>query len=417
MARKIKGQLPSGNIRRQVTVGRKEKRDKNGNIIYGADGLPIMIPKRISVTASSKQDADLQAAEIRTNKQLSQCIDTSITLREAVERYIAQKSSQLSPTTINGYHIILNYAFTHIMDKKIASLTLELLQEAVEIESKRKSTARNHKNDSKAISAKTLKNEYGLLSSVISLYRRDLALDNITLPTPVATVHELSSAEDIYRIFKGTEMELPVLLAMWLSFTESEIRGLTKSKSIFGDYLYINEVMVHVGGKDIVKAVAKNPKRNRMHRIPAHIKSLIDAAPNDQIVTLTPRSLYHRFVKGLADNNLPHMTFHDLRHLNVSILHILHVPEKYILDRGGWMTDGVMKSVYLQTLSPERVKVDDTVDQYFNETVLGIAVDPVEEKYQKFLQLFELPDDQINRSLFVSILFRGKSAHETAHAK
>lgn len=39
------------------------------------------------------------------------------------------------------------------------------------------------------------------------------------------------------QIVKGTDMELPALLAMWLSFTASEILGLTKSKSLQGDRL------------------------------------------------------------------------------------------------------------------------------------------------------------------------------------
>lgn len=417
MARKVKGQLPSGNIRRQVTIGKKEKRDKNGNIIYGADGLPVMIPNRISVTATTRQDAALQAAEIKRKQKINTHIDSNITLRQAISRYIELNSAQLSESTVNGYRIILDYGFTHIIDKKISVLSMDMLQEAVDIESNRKSQSRNARGTSKTISAKTLKNEFGLISTVLKQYRPDLDTAQINKPQVIPTIHELTSAETIYQLFKGTDMELPVLLAMWLSFTESEIKGLTKSKSIFGDYIYINQVMIRVNGKNIIKDVAKNPHRNRFHRIPQHIRTLIDRIETDELVPCSAHTLYNRFRRTLEKNNLPHMTFHDLRHLNVSVLHVLQIPDKYIMDRGGWKTDSVMKGVYLQTLSPERVKVDNTIDQYFNETVLGITVNPIEEKYQKFLQLFELPDDPISRSLFVSVLFQGKTAHETAHEK
>ena len=40
-------------------------------------------------------------------------------------------------------------------------------------------------------------------------------------------------------VYEREDIELAVLLAMWLSFTQSEIRGLTKSKSIDGDYITI----------------------------------------------------------------------------------------------------------------------------------------------------------------------------------
>ena len=53
-------------------------------------------------------------------------------------------------------------------------------------------------------------------------------------------------------VYKRQELELPVLLAAWLSFSMSEIRGLTKSKSISGDHIRIAEVVVVVGGKDPV---------------------------------------------------------------------------------------------------------------------------------------------------------------------
>ena len=63
------------------------------------------------------------------------------------------------------------------------------------------------------------------------------------------------------------------------------------------------------------------------------------------------------------------MTFHDLRHLNASIMALLRIPDKYAQERGGWNSDKVMKNVYMQTFPEERVKVDDTVDSYFESII------------------------------------------------
>jgi integrase len=63
------------------------------------------------------------------------------------------------------------------------------------------------------------------------------------------------------------------------------------------------------------------------------------------------------------------VTFHDLRHLNASVMLMLGVPDKYAMERGGWSTDHILKSVYQQTFSSERERVDDTIDSYFTGIV------------------------------------------------
>ena len=66
-------------------------------------------------------------------------------------------------------------------------------------------------------------------------------------------------------------------------------------------------------------------------------------------------------------NGIPYMTFHDLRHVNASVMNMLHIPDKYAQEHGGWSSDYVMKDTYMQTFSKERIKVDDTIDSYFEE--------------------------------------------------
>ena len=70
------------------------------------------------------------------------------------------------------------------------------------------------------------------------------------------------------------------------------------------------------------------------------------------------------------------MTFHDLRHLNASIMLMLGVPDKYAMERGGWSTDSVLKSVYQQTFSSERKKIDSMIDSYFNSIISKSEDDP-----------------------------------------
>jgi integrase len=392
MARKKKGELPSGNIRRQIYNGMKQKTDKHGNPMFDENGKPIMIRDYISVTATSTKEAEKEKAIAVIEKKGKQK-PLDVTLREAIDNYIAASDSVLSPTTISGYRTIQNYGFRMIIDMKLSDISEDVLKKAVNAESARK-TRRGT-----VISPKTVSNEYGLIRAVLTA-NKVIINANINLPQKTKRFNELSSPDVIFNMVKGTEIELPVLLAMWLSFSMSEIKGLTKSQSISadGNYIMIKEVQVRVGKKDIRKKQGKKETRNRKLRIPEYIKELIDNVETDQLVTLSGSAIYDRFTRMLSKNGLPHMTFHDLRHVNASVMAILHIPDKYAQERGGWSTDRVMKETYTQTFSKERIAVDDTIDAYFSETLFGESTNL--EKYRMFLSLFSLEENSENKKLF-----------------
>ena len=101
---------------------------------------------------------------------------------------------------------------------------------------------------------------------------------------------------------------------------------------------------------------------------------MIMAIPHDSgedfIVPITRKIVYDRFVKLMKANGIE-MTFYDLRHLNASIMLMLGVPDKYAVERGGWSTDCILKSVYQQTFSSERKIIDKMIDGYFNGFIFG----------------------------------------------
>lgn len=289
-----------------------------------------------------------------------------MTLAEAIDAYIENRIAlQRSPTTIQDYRCIKKNAFQDLMDTKLKDLDEDILQEAINVESRRPS-GRNPKNPT-PLSAKRLQNEWGLISAVLHKYRKGINFDELELPKIPPRIVELPTAQEVMRIVKGTDIELPVLLAMWLSFSMSEVRGLTKSKSISGDYITIREVVVDVNGKEVRKDMAKNPTRNRKHRIPPYIKQLIDEVEGDRLVQMSGKTLYHRWIRLQDENGMEHITFHDLRHLNASVMALLRIPDKYAQERGGWKSDKVMKNIYMQTFSSEREKVDNIIDSYFED--------------------------------------------------
>ena len=333
-----------------------------------------MKDKRVYVSFTSddpspkgRKEAKLMAAQFQIEKSRAPRNKRpeygNMTLTEAIDKYIESRENlNRSPTTIQDYRCIQRNAFPDLMYLKLKDLDETILQEAIDTESRRPSNNR----DRKPLSAKRLKNEWGLISAVLYKYRKGLDLSEIELPQIIPRNVELPPASKILEMIRGTEIELPVLLAMWLSFSMSEIRGLTKSKSISGDYLTIREVVVDVDGKPIRKDMAKNPMRNRRHRIPPYIKKLINEVEGDSLVPMSGKTLYHRWIKLQLENGMSPLTFHDLRHLSASVMALLRIPDKYAQERGGWKSDKVMKNIYMQTFSEEREKVDDIIDGYFD---------------------------------------------------
>jgi integrase len=287
------------------------------------------------------------------------------------------------------------------MGMEMSEFTEEILQAAIDMEATR--PCKKKTKNPRPISAKRLKNEWGVVTPVLKKYRPDIDTAAIELPSCQERIVELPAAEKVIDAVRGTDIELPVLLAAWLSFSMSEIRGLRKSKSLSedGNYISIREVVVDVGGKSVVKSTGKTSTRLRKHRIPDYIKQLIDEVEGDYLVPMSWSKLYKRWMAVQRENGITPITFHDLRHINASVMAILRIPDKYAQERGGWKTDAVMKKIYTQTFAEERVKVDDKMDSYFNDMVYENNEEEFDmQKYNAFLELFGLSDNAEMRKRF-----------------
>lgn len=313
-----------------------------------------------SFTASTRKEAEYMVAEfLMHRKHMSD--KGKWTLGHAIDEYINIKRPTLAASSAYRYETIRRRSFQDIMDIPLEKLNDDILQAAINKEMLRKPLNRKG-----TVAPKTIENEFSLISSTIRRFYPDYEFD-VDLPKKARRIRSLPLPETIYETVKGTDIELAVLLAMWLSFTMSEIRGLTKSNSIDGDYITIREVVVEVGGVDTIKERAKEDERNRRHRIPPYIKELIDQVEGDVLVTKRPKSINYCFKKCLKQAGIQDMTFHDLRHVSASLMAKLRIPDKYALERGGWKTDIIMKRVYTEIFTDERVNVDDIMDNYFEQ--------------------------------------------------
>lgn len=269
-----------------------------------------------------------------------------------------------------------------------------MLREAVAAECKR-ITRRGT-----TIKAKTVNCEFSLLRASVQLIDKNIDF-NVPLPRIEKNIVNLPTPEQVYNAVKNSDIELACLLAMWLSFSFSEIKGLNRS-SITGDYITINQVRVMVNNELIEKKLAKVDTRTRRHRIPPYIKRLIDDLPptQDYLVELTHSQIRRRLERLLKQNNVDVISFHKLRHISASTMELLRIPDKYKMERGGWSTDSTMKQVYTHTFAPERIAADDKIDEYFNNIIEHKKIIPT---YAEFLNYMKLDDTEDARRIFDDI--------------
>lgn len=342
--------LPSGKWHLTLYIGR----DDDGKRIYK------------SITGNTEAECNRKAKSLLKAGQAALTrpkIADLTRVCDAVDNYI-HLCSVLSPTTVVGYEKIRRTAFPHLMDVPVENLTRDLVQQAINTEAYREGRRGR-------ISAKTVENEWGLISA--ALYHQHGLKFDVRLPKKPKHLKEYPEPEAVLQAVIGTSIELPCLLALWLSFSMSEIRGL-KFSDIHGDVITINRVLVDVGTVPTVKDTAKTSARIRRHRLPPYLLDLISQTDHSQefIVPLNHDQIYGRF-RLLMDRAGLDITFHDLRHLNASVMLALGVPDKYAMERGGWSTPATMRRVYQHTFSRTRTLYDDAVDDFFGSLVYPLC--------------------------------------------
>jgi len=310
--------------------------------------------QRIGQTFDTEQDALYWAAGVKTRAKEALKSPRNMTVGEAIDRYIESKDAILSPSTVSGYRRIRTNQLQELMPIRLSDLTPERVQRAINAMAKTKSP-------------KTVRNAHGLLTAMLAEYYPELRL-HTTLPQKERTDIVVPSEEDIAAIaaaVKDTSAELPVLLAMWLGLRMSEIRGLTWG-CIKDDMLHIKQAKVDEGLK-----TTKTYNSNRHLPLPTYIKALLDAQPrtSEFIIPDSRRAIYSRFDYYVKKSGIKHYRFHDLRHVNASVMLALNVPDKYAMRRMGHATNNMLKTVYQHTMTEKEQQVNQAVDSYFESII------------------------------------------------
>lgn len=340
--------LPSGSWRCQVYSHTEEIQQSDGTAkkkrVYKSFTSDIPGPK-------GKRDAEKQAADWAANKEsMSRC---KLTYGEALDRYIEARSSVLSPSTIREYKRSRKTDFQGLMGKMLSTIT----QEEIQIEVNKESLTH---------SPKSVRNMHGLLSAVFASYRPEFVL-RTALPRKIPPTLYIPTESDIRRLMayvEGTEMEIPVLLAAFGPMRRGEIAALC-SDHIKGDIVHVEYAMAMDENKKWVIKTTKTESGDRYIQFPHFVIQKMEGI-SGKITLLKPNQISDRFIDIIKRSGLPKFRFHDLRHYSASIQHALGIPDAYIMQRGGWKSDSVLKNVYRHALDEPTKEMNIIANDYFN---------------------------------------------------
>lgn len=159
-------------------------------------------------------------------------------------------------------------------------------------------------------------------------------------------------------------MMIAVLLAAFGPLRRSEICGL-EDTDFNGNIAHIQRAVVLNEHKQWVDKTTKTVAGNRYVPFPDFVIDKIRDRKG-RIIHLKPNQISDRFIDIVKASGLPHFRFHDLRHYSASIQHAIGIPDAYIMQRGGWKSDTVLKQVYRHALSDKSKDMNEKVNNYFS---------------------------------------------------
>lgn len=310
---------------------------------------------RPSFIASSKAEASRLLAEWQTSRKKT---TDALTVEECIARYIDAKESVLSPVTVRNYRIMQRQHYDSIGALKVSDLTSEDLQRFVS-------------NMNLTRSAKTVRNSFALLQAAISMHTDTKY--RVTLPAKKEPVRNIPTDAEVKRMIDtaNNTLKIALILAAVGTLRAGEVCGLT-----FGD-IDRRKQIIHVH-RDMVKApdnswiLKDHPKTSSSDRyipLPKNVIDILgDGYPLERVYPFTPNSIEHGFAKLKKKLGLK-CRFHDLRHYAASIMHAIGIPDVYIMERGGWKSDTVLKSVYRNSLSDQSRKFQDQANDHFSSLI------------------------------------------------
>lgn len=318
----------------------------------------------IPVLADTPKECKRQAALIKAQAQaagkpVKKC---DLTLSQAIDAYIAERSNTLSPSTVRGYRIIQRTRFQSTMPRVLSRIS--------------PSEWRGIVNDELGIvSRKTVKNAWAFIKSVLSAQGIDV--DNavkVSQPRKKRDANWLEPDEIKKFVAAAADDPLcvPMLLAL-MSMRISEIDALRwENIDPHADFIHTTGARIRNENNEyVLKAEQKNVESDR--NVPLLIPELRaailrDWKPEGKVLSVSQTTLRCAVERTCARAGVRRVTVHQLRHSFASLSAHLRIPAEISMEIGGWNNDKIMKEIYTHIARSDIERYKNEMWNFYNST-------------------------------------------------
>lgn len=328
----------------------KKTKKYTGLVFVGKD--PDGKRKYKRITAETRREWKQAEAILKANKKSANT--SAMTVGQCVDNYIASREGVLSPSSVRGYKSDKK-KIEPISAIRVCDLKSSDLQYWVS-------------NMSAKLSPKSVRNVYSLAISAIGIV--DDRRFRVTLPSKRPVEYHTPTTEQVKQLLNCAkpDMRIAILLASVGTLRRGEICALDYS-DVSSDSVYVHRsAVIDENGKVIIRDMPKTSGSVRRVQMPKQIIKEIGTGEG-LVYKRSPAALESEF-RRLRDMCGLKCRFHDLRHYAASIMHAIGIPDQYIMERGGWSDDRVLKSVYRNTLSDKQKEFSKKANDYFSQNIL-----------------------------------------------
>lgn len=282
------------------------------------------------------------------------------TLTKAIDLWLEDNESRLSPATVRGYKTCQRSGFQSLMKMKCSKITEKTVSAAINTECKN-------------FSAKTVVNRWRFISQVLEWATEKRF--SPSLPQVVAKDRQFLDQEELdtfLKSIKGSNAEIPALLAL-SSLRRSEIAALSWDKGdidLKNRWIHVRGAMVPDKNHHMVtKSTNKNTSSHRDVPIIDPLLEALNAVENKTgpVVAMHPATILKRINKACQEAGVPEVGCHGLRHSFASLCHILNVPPQVAMEIGGWSDRATMDRIYTHVSRRTKDSYQNAFTNYFKE--------------------------------------------------